>query len=97
MKQSFQQAREACLNLVRQIDEAYAKRAEIEANENPADLLKRPPSGKEIDSACMYMRHDYGLMSLMERDKLRYEATEWLKAWAKVEEDGENLSFEEVK
>ena len=97
MKQSFQRAREACLNLVRQIDEAYAKGAEIEANEEPANLLKRQPSGKEIDSACMYMRHDYGLMSLVDRDRLRYEATEWLKAWSKVEEDGENRQVTEVK
>ena len=55
-------------------------------------LLARKPSREEIDSACMYFRHDYGLMGPIERDNLRFMASEWLYSWRKVQEDTERAN-----
>lgn len=40
-------------------------------------------------SACMYYRHDYGLMDDGDQARLRREAEEWRYAWQKVDEDGQ--------
>jgi hypothetical protein len=36
---------------------------------------------KSIDDACMSYRHDFGLMSDEEQNKLRREAREWLRSF----------------
>jgi hypothetical protein len=36
---------------------------------------------KSIDDACMSYRHDFGLMSEDEKDKLRRDAREWLRSF----------------
>jgi hypothetical protein len=43
-----------------------------------------------VDSACMYYRHDFGLMGPTERDKMRFEAKEWIRAWEKALQDWKN-------
>lgn len=37
----------------------------------------------QINSACMSYRHDFGLLDQEERDRVRWEAKEWLHAWLK--------------
>lgn len=61
----------------------------VEPEEKSIALLERRPTSVETDSACMYIRHDYGLMGPIERQELRSKATEWLRAWRKVQEDNE--------
>jgi hypothetical protein len=45
------------------------------------------PKKNEIESACLYYRHDYGFMPEQEKEQLRREAKEWICAWQKVTED----------
>lgn len=44
----------------------------------------RGPTDLETDDACMWYRHDFGLLPDDERMHLRIEAKEWLRAWCKV-------------
>jgi hypothetical protein len=50
----------------------------------------REPTNEEVRNACMNYRHDFGLLSEVESDKMMFEAKEWLRAWMKVVESGEN-------
>ena len=47
-------------------------------------LLERPPTEAEINDACLSYRHDFGLLPELEKEGLRFDAREWLLAWAKV-------------
>lgn len=55
-------------------------------------LLEREPTQGEINSACLYMDHSFGLMDKKQQERLAWEAAEWLYAWHKVEEDNHRLS-----
>lgn len=44
------------------------------------------PTEREVDEACMFFNHGFGLMSIKDANALRFQAREWLKAWQKVEE-----------
>lgn len=44
----------------------------------------RRPTDSEIDQACLWYRHDYGLLSPEEQEEVRAEAVGWLRAWIKV-------------
>jgi len=46
----------------------------------------REPTDEEVRQACMNYRHDFGLVSEEARQKLCFEAREWLRAWIKVVE-----------
>ncbi len=39
---------------------------------------------EQIDSACLSVRHDFGLLSVTEQDELRFQAKEWAIALAKA-------------
>lgn len=41
------------------------------------------PNGAQVNSACLTYRHDFGLLDVEIKDKLRFEAVEWLHAWRK--------------
>jgi hypothetical protein len=41
------------------------------------------PTPQQISSACLSFRHDFGLLSPEEKNRVRFEATEWLHAWLK--------------
>jgi len=56
--------------------------------QRPASLLERTPTQAEINSACLYRNHSFGLMDDDGRKRLAWEAAEWLHAWRKVAEDG---------
>ena len=47
------------------------------------------PKLSPVDSACMYFRHDYGLMDEEGQAQLRRDAEEWRYAFQKVEEDNQ--------
>ena len=38
----------------------------------------------QINDACMWYRHDFGLLQGQEREMVRFEAKEWLRAWGKA-------------
>lgn len=62
----------------------WMKRKKRVASKN---LLERVPTDAETASACMYWRHDFGLLSESDRIQLVREARQWLLAWKKVIED----------
>lgn len=62
--------------------EAYQIARAALASPEPSE--PRPPTDAEIDGACMWFRHDFGLMMHGDRLRLRYQAKEWLRAWCKV-------------
>ena len=41
------------------------------------------PTPKQLESACLSFRHDYGLLDEEERKMVRFQAMEWLTAWQK--------------
>lgn len=53
-----------------------------------ADEIERltvtEPTGTQIADACLNYRHDFGLMSVEERQRLANEAKWWLDAWRKA-------------
>jgi hypothetical protein len=52
----------------------------------------REPTLKEINDACLNFRHDFGIVPEEERETIRLEAKEWLRAWLKVVEDSAEKS-----
>jgi len=42
------------------------------------------PTEAQIDDACMWYRHDFGLFNEEEKKIARFHATEWLLAWRKA-------------
>lgn len=57
--------------------------AALRAESEPRVTLAAPADA-EIDSACMWFRHDFGLLDDAEKDFMRFTAKEWLRAWCKV-------------
>ena len=45
------------------------------------------PSAAEIDSACLSMNHSFGLMDVELKNRMRFQAKEWLHAWGKEVQD----------
>ena len=46
--------------------------------------LRDDPTPEQVADACLSFRHDYGLMPKVDRARLAWEATEWLRAWQKT-------------
>jgi len=72
--------------------EKFFKRIAAKINRPPnkessTSLLK--PMQAEIESACLYYDHSYGLMDDDQRKKLEQDAAEWLIAWRKAREDAD--------
>jgi hypothetical protein len=44
----------------------------------------RKPTPEEINQACLSYRHDFGLLSPEEQQKIRTQAEQWLEAWLKL-------------
>jgi len=47
---------------------------------NMLDINKRKNDDKFIGNVCMSYRHDFGLMSDEDREKLIFEAKEWIRS-----------------
>ena len=43
----------------------------------------RDPSPRQLRSACLSFRHDYGLLSDTDKAHVEFIAVEWLRAWQK--------------
>jgi hypothetical protein len=41
----------------------------------------RTPTDQEIDQVCMTFRHDFGLLPIVEANKVRQDARRWFDAW----------------
>ena len=63
----------------RNLTNVLAERAEPDGA-----LRVRPPTDAEVADACMWYRHDFGLLDEREREVVRFAAREWLRAWCKV-------------
>lgn len=48
-----------------------------------ATIPKLHPTAQQINSACLSYDHAFGLMSKDEQERMRFQATEWLRAWQK--------------
>ena len=46
-------------------------------------LCGQDVTAKQINSACLSYRHDFGLMTIDEKNSLQFQAIEWLRAWQK--------------
>lgn len=46
-------------------------------------MFNCPATDKQIDSACMSFRHDFGLLDEKKREDVRMAAKYWLEAWMK--------------
>ncbi len=42
------------------------------------------PTDAQLNDACLWFRHDFGLLSEHEKKKVRFEAKEWFSAWQKA-------------
>ncbi len=49
----------------------------------PAPENNWKPTQRQIGSACLSYRHDFGLLSPEEKEKVMYQAQWWLEAWLK--------------
>ena len=79
-------------------DSTKCEQCDVEANEAinqgfkgppPSDgqvdlLVNCSPSDDQIFNACMYRRHDFGLMKKEDQERMVFSAKEWLRAWSKV-------------
>lgn len=64
--------------LIKRLTELSMKRTPV------APAEPRGPTDAEIDSACMWYRHDFFLLPDAGKDVLRLSARDWLRAWCKV-------------
>src|SRR5690606_22494577 len=58
----------------------------------PADARERvaEPTQAQIDDACMWYRHDFGLLDDEEREHMRSQARAWFGAWGKALSNGDD-------
>jgi hypothetical protein len=52
----------------------------LKTNSSFLELQKRFNSDLFIDNVCFSYRHDFGLLSHEEKEKLRFECREWMRA-----------------
>lgn len=45
--------------------------------------MSKEPTAQQVDSVCLSYRHDFGLLDEDDKNKLRFQAKEWLIAWQK--------------
>ena len=78
----------------------YAHYKKVEAFQEVLDLIKKQGSDIKptdiIPSACMYYRHDFGLLEMAEREHTIFEAKEWIYAWAKALEDSGDIRLLQI-
>lgn len=41
------------------------------------------PTDAQVRSACLFYRHDFGLLNAAEQSQVMWQAREWLRAWQK--------------
>lgn len=58
----------------------YISESEAQNNEIMPDMIRHFASDKFIDNVCLSYRHDFGLMTEQDRQKLRFECKEWMRA-----------------
>ena len=91
MKLTIQEARAAARKIATDAERLRRDFFEAEAESllavSSTEWLGRAPSSVEIDDACLSYDHSYGLMDAEKRDRLRHQATEWLRAWGKTLEE----------
>lgn len=65
-------------------DNCYCGRCENCLNELEKNLANYPLEGvdeKQLHDACMFFRHDFGLLDRAGQLKVKIAAKEWLHAW----------------
>jgi hypothetical protein len=56
----------------------------LPAPPSPMEAAMGEPTEAQINDACMWYRHDFGLLQGQEREMVRFQAKEWLRAWGKA-------------
>ena len=59
------------------------KKTSLENESQPSclgDVISRFNSDTFIDNVCLSYRHDFGLMAEQDRQRLRFECKEWMRA-----------------
>jgi hypothetical protein len=74
--------RNLCKKAAKEITELNALRLRREKQAEKQEL-----TDEQIDSACLSVRHDFGLLSVTEQDEIRFQAREWAIALAKARND----------
>lgn len=52
-----------------------------------SNKAQRVPDATDLANACLYFRHDFGLLPDSEMNRVMFEAKHWLEAWNKAFED----------
>lgn len=50
----------------------------------------REPTDAQVNDAYMWYRHDFGLLDDEERERVRFQAREWFRAWGKALSNGDD-------
>lgn len=58
-------------------------------------LVPVGPTADSVDSVCLSFNHSFGLMSRPEKQRCRYVASMWLRAWVKEARYGTLKSVQE--
>lgn len=67
------------------------ERSEQVRHPAPAALAARPTDA-QLASACMFYRHDFGLLDVTAKKNMMWQAHEWLRAWQKEFESSDGAS-----
>jgi hypothetical protein len=68
------------LEAKRRIEKLEAENEALQAEKQEKQEL----TDEQIDSACLSYRHDFGLLSVVGQDYIRFQAKEWAAVLAKV-------------
>jgi len=66
-----------------QVESDRAARILAALDVQPAPDAAVKPTDAQVASACLSYRHDFGLLNAEERQKVMFQAREWLHAWQK--------------
>ena len=67
---------------------------EISDEIDSSEGFSENPSIRQIADACLYLRHDFGLMSSEDREKAMYSMKDhWLAIWKAVNQPGHGSRY----
>jgi len=52
----------------------------------------REPTDAQVNDACMWYRHDFGLLDDEEKKHVRFQARGWFRAWGKALSNGDDAA-----
>jgi len=68
--------------------------ATMNYNGDSSEEFSEGPSIRQLADACLYLRHDFGIMSSEDREKAMYSMKEhWLAIWKAVNQPGHGSRY----